>query len=197
MSKPNLLFPTPVWTLQLDNYETVNEKMYNYIKGSQIKDQKGITKSNVKGWHSNNFDLKEDEPKDFINFISPSIEKVMEDMNWEKDKQSVKITNMWAIINTGGSKNSRHQHGNSSISGAYYVRAPKKCGDIVFYDPRPAAVFSYPTSLSSNFLNAQVNGISPKEGGLILFPSYVDHSVNENLSDNERIVISFNITIQA
>lgn len=197
MSKPNLLFPTPVWTIQLDNYETVNEKMYNYIKGSQVKDQKGITKSNVKGWHSNNFDLKEDEPKDFINFISPSIEKVMEDMNWEKDKQSVKITNMWAIINTGGSKNSRHQHGNSSISGAYYVRAPKKCGDIVFYDPRPAAVFSYPTSLSSNFLNAQVNGISPKEGGLILFPSYVDHSVNENLSDNERIVISFNITIQA
>jgi len=197
MSKPNLLFPTPVWTIQLDNYETVNEKMYNYIKGSQVKDQKGITKSNVKGWHSNNFDLKEDEPKDFINFISPSIEKVMEDMNWEKDNQSVKITNMWAIINTGGSKNSRHQHGNSSISGAYYVRAPKKCGDIVFYDPRPAAVFSYPTSLSSNFLNAQVNGISPKEGGLILFPSYVDHSVNENLSDNERIVISFNITIQA
>ena len=49
MSKPNLLFPTPVWTLQLDNYETINEKMYTYIKGSQIKDQKGITKSNVKG----------------------------------------------------------------------------------------------------------------------------------------------------
>ena len=104
---------------------------------------------------------------------------------------------MWAIINTGGSTNSRHQHGNSSISGAYYVRAPNNCGDIVFYDPRPAAVFSYPTAISSNFLNAQVNGISPKEGGLILFPSYVDHSVNENLSENERIVISFNITIQA
>ena len=193
MSKPNLLFPTPVWTLQLDNYETINEKMYTYIKGSQIKDQKGIIKSNVKGWHSHNFDLKENEPKDFVNFISPSIEKVMTDMNWEKEKQSVKITNMWAIINTGGSTNSRHQHGNSSISGAYYVRAPKNCGDIVFYDPRPAAVYSYPTAISSNFLNAQVNGISPKEGGLILFPSYVDHSVNENLSNEERIVIAFDI----
>ena len=32
---------------------------------------------------------------------------------------------MWAIINTGGSANLRHQHGNSTISGAYYVRAPK------------------------------------------------------------------------
>ena len=197
MNKPNLLFPTPVWTLQLENYKIINQEMYTYIKESQIKDQKGIKKSNNKGWHSKDFNLQEAEPKKFINNISPSIEKVMIDMNWETEKQSIKISNMWAIINKGGSTNSRHQHGNSSISGAYYVRAPKNCGDIVFYDPRPAAVFSYPTAISSNFLNAQVNGISPKEGGLILFPSYVDHSVNENLSKNERIVISFNITIQA
>ena len=104
--------------------------------------------------------------------------------------------NMWAIINTGGSTNLRHQHGNSTISGAYYVRAPENCGDIVFYDPRPAPVYTYPKALNPNLLNAQVNGINPKEGALVLFPSYLDHSVNENLSNEERIVISFNITIQ-
>ena len=120
----------------------------------------------------------------------------MKDMNWETNKQTIKISNMWAIINKGGSTNSRHQHGNSTISGAYYVRAPENCGDIVFYDPRPAPVFYYPTAVSSNLLNAQVNSITPKEGALILFPSYLDHSVNENLSNNERIVISFNIVIQ-
>ena len=114
-----------------------------------------------------------------------------------KGNQNVKINNMWAIINTGGSTNSKHQHGNSTISGAYYVRAPKDCGDIVFYDPRPAPVFYYPKAVTSNVLNAQVNGVTPKEGGLILFPSYVDHSVNENLSNEERIVISFNITVNS
>ena len=50
--------------------------------------------------------------------------------------------------------------------------------------------------LSPKLLNAQVNGISPKEGALVLFPSYLDHSVNENLSNEERIVISFNIHIK-
>ncbi len=195
MNKPNLLFPTPVWTLQLKNYEKLNEEMYTFIKSNQIKDDKGINKSNIKGWHSKDFDLQEKEPKNFINFISPYIEKVMIDMNWDREKQSVKISNMWSIINTGGSTNSRHQHGNSTISGAYYVRAPKNCGDIVFYDPRPAPVYSYPTALGPNLLNAQVNGINPKEGVLILFPSYVDHSVNENLSNDERIVISFNLII--
>ncbi len=196
MNKPNLLFPTPVWTSQIDDYKKLNDSMYTYIKEAQTKDQKGINKSNIKGWHSKDFDLKDKEPKNFINCISPSIKKVMIDMNWENERQTIKISNMWAIINIGGSTNTRHQHGNSTISGAYYVKAPKNCGDIIFYDPRPAPVFYYPTATSSNFLNAQVNGITPKEGALILFPSYVDHSVNENLSNNERIVISFNITVQ-
>ena len=66
----------------------------------------------------------------------------MIDMNWEREKQLVKISNMWAIVNTGGSTNLRHQHGNSTISGAY-CKSPKDCGDIVFYDPRPAPVYSY------------------------------------------------------
>ena len=196
MGKPNLLFPTPVWTLQLDNYKIVNEQMYDYIKSEQSKDQAGINKSNIKGWHSKDFNLNEDEPQKFISFILPAIEQVMIDMNWEKQKQTAKINNMWAIINTGGAANLRHQHGNSTISGAYYVRAPKNSGDIVFYDPRPAPVYSHPNVTNPNLLNAQVNGVSPKEGALVLFPSFLDHSVNENLSHDERIVISFNIKIQ-
>ena len=196
MNKPNLFFPTPVWTLQLDEYQSINEQMYKFIKITQSKDQQGISKSNIKGWHSKDFNMQENEPKNFIKFILPAIEQVITDMNWEKQKQSININNMWAIINTGGSANLRHQHGNSTISGAYYVRAPKNSGDIVFYDPRPAPVYTYPKAMNPNLLNAQVNGISPKEGALVLFPSYLDHSVNENLSNEERIVISFNITIQ-
>jgi conserved hypothetical protein len=197
MNKPNLFFPTPVWTLQLDNYQSINEEMYKFIKNTQSKDHEGIIKSNIKGWHSKDFNMQENEPKNFIKFILPAIEQVITDMNWEKQKQSININNMWAIINTGGSANLRHQHGNSTISGAYYVRAPQNSGDIIFYDPRPAPVYTYPKAVNPNLLNAQVNGISPKEGALVLFPSYLDHSVNENLSNEERIVISFNITIQS
>ena len=196
MSKANLFFPTPVWASQLENYKEINEEMFLFIKNKQEEDQQGIKKSNVRGWHSKDFNLDDNIPKKFINFISPLIKNVIDEMNWEDKKQTVKINNMWTIINTGGSANLRHQHGNSTISGAYYVRAPENCGDIVFYDPRPAPVFSHPNVKGPNLLNAQVNGITPKEGALVLFPSYLDHSVNENLSKEERIVISFNIRIQ-
>jgi uncharacterized protein (TIGR02466 family) len=170
--------------------------MFKFIKLQQKNDSIGINKSNVKGWHSKEFDLNTEEIQTFITFILPGIEQVMTDMNWEKQKQTAKINNMWSIINTGGSANLRHQHGNSTISGAYYVRAPINSGEIVFYDPRPAPVYSHPNVVNPNLLNAQVNSITPKEGALVLFPSYLDHSVNENLSNDERIVVSFNIKIQ-
>ena len=102
---------------------------------------------------------------------------------------------MWAIINKKDDFNIIHTHPNCNLSAAYYVKAPKNCGEIVFYDPRPAPVFSHPRANKPNSLNAMVNSINPVEGGLILFPSYLDHSVNQNLSNEERIVVSFNINL--
>ena len=195
MQSPNLFFSTPVWTSKLENYKDTNELLYKYIIELQNIDNKGIVKSNIKGWHSKNFDIKDEPPKKFIQFITPSINNVLNSMNWDLDKQNVKISNMWAIINKGGAANSRHHHGNSALSAAYYVRAPNQSGDIVFYDPRPAPIYYHPIAKSPNSLNAMVNSISPSEGGLVIFPSYLDHSVNENLSNEERIVISFNISL--
>ena len=195
MSSPNLFFPTPVWVSQLENYEEINDKILSYIKNMQDEDSKGIIKSNIKGWHSKDFNMKDHKVVDFINYISPHINKVIQDMNWDINSQLIKISNMWAIINIGGASNARHHHGNSTISAAYYIKAPKNCGEIVFYDPRPAPVFSHPRAIKPNTFNAMVNSINPIEGGLVLFPSYLDHSVNPNLSNKERIVVSFNINL--
>ena len=195
MSNPNLFFSTPVWVSKIDDYKDTNEKIYGYIKNLQNLDNQGLIKSNIKGWHSKNFDLKNEIVINFINLISPNINEVIKSMDWDIKNQTPKISGMWAIINTGGASNARHHHGNSDISAAYYVKAPENCGEIVFYDPRPAPVFSHPRSNNPNFLNAMVNSISPVEGGLVLFPSYLDHSVNPNSSNEERVVISFNLSL--
>ena len=118
------------------------------------------------------------------------------DMNWDLEKQEVKITNMWAIINETGAFNQKHHHGNSDLSAAYYVSAHDECGDIVFYDPRPARVYKNPIAKTPNKLNATINSVKPENGLLVLFPSYLEHSVNPNLSNKKRIVISFNISLE-
>ena len=43
--------------------------MYNFIKSNQSKDAEGINKSNVKGWHSKDFNLDDKYPQKFISFI--------------------------------------------------------------------------------------------------------------------------------
>ena len=192
----HLFFSTPIWASKIDNYEIINGEMLEYIIDLQSKDPEGVLKSNFKGWHSKDFDIKHEQPKNFIQGIKKNINLALNDMGWDLSSQTVKIKSVWAIINEKDAWNQKHHHSNSDLSAAYYVSAHDNCGDIVFYDPRPAPVYSHPNALNPNLLNAQVNGIKPKEGALILFPSYLDHSVNENQSSKERIVISFNIKIQ-
>ena len=195
MNNPQLFFSTPVWVTKIEDYKQTNEEMFKYIKKLQSEDEKGIVKSNVKGWHSKDFDMENEAPKNFIKLISANIHQVFKDMDWDLQKQKIKIPSMWAIINKDGANNARHHHGNSDISAAYYIRAPKNCGEIVFYDPRPAPVFSHPLCNKPNLLNAMVNSVNPVEGLLVMFPSYLDHSVNANMTSDERIVISFNINL--
>ena len=191
----HLFFSTPIWTSRIESYQKVNSDMLNYITNLQKKDPNGLLKSNFKGWHSKNFNMKDEEPKNFIEEIKMNINSAIKDMGWDLQTQEVKISNMWTIINKKGSLNQKHHHSNSDLSAAYYVTAKENCGDIIFYDPRPARVYKHPIAKKANILNATINSISPEPGMLILFPSYLEHSVNPNLSEHERIVISFNINL--
>jgi len=191
----HLFFSTPVWTDQIKDFEIINNELKNYIYKEKEKNPIGIKKSNINGWHSEGFDLKNKNLKKFINEISTNIGAAVNDMGWDLNSQLVRITQMWAIINKKGAFNERHHHGNSSLSAAYYVKAEQNAGNIIFFDPRQANVFHHPSSTKPNSLNCQVQSITPKAGTLVLFPSYLEHKVGENLSNEERIVISFNISL--
>ncbi len=191
----HVFFSTPVWVSQINDYEDINKNLIDFIHQEKNKDPTGTRKSNIKGWHSKEFNLQNQSLGKFLNSLSPEIQQATSDMGWDTINQIIKITNMWSIINTKGSFNERHHHGNSALSAAYYVKADSESGDIVFYDPRQSFTFSHPENATLNELNAQTKSISPKSGMLVLFPSYLDHSVNTSNSDDDRIVISFNISL--
>ena len=44
----------------------------------------GIIRSNIKGWHSKDFNLEDKEPQEFIKLISPKIHQVILDMDWDE-----------------------------------------------------------------------------------------------------------------
>ena len=86
----HLLFSTPVWINEINNYENINQELKDFIYEEKEKNPKGTTKSNVKGWHSSEFDLKKSNLKNFISGISNNIEVAINDKGWDLETQIAK-----------------------------------------------------------------------------------------------------------
>jgi uncharacterized protein (TIGR02466 family) len=199
--KKNLFtyFPHPIFQYKLDNYEDHNKEYSKYIYELQKEDSKGQKLSNVNGWHSPFFDLSSRETigYKFLMKIQPYIADVFKSYGWVFNPQKVKCSGMWAIINKKGNFNTEHIHPNSNLSGAYYVKAPKNCGKFKVVNPHSISRDKFPPRENPNELNRLVAEHEIEEGDLLIFPSYLPHSVLPNQSDDDRIVISFNIFVSS
>ena len=103
------------------------------------------------------------------------------------------MTSLWININPKHSFHGDHIHPKAHLSGVFYLQCPKESGDIIFKDPK-AVSFMFPASYTEiTGENAIEFRCPPKEGGLLLFPSWLSHSVGQNISDEERVSMSFNL----
>jgi uncharacterized protein (TIGR02466 family) len=84
-----------------------------------------------------------------------------------------------------------HTHAGSRISGVYYYQTSDNDGNIRFQNPNP---FSHFRGFPADGVPSESINYKSKNGRIILFPSWLTHRVNKNLTDNERISISFNLT---
>jgi len=82
----------------------------------------------------------------------------------------------WFNVALLGESTGVHNHnGKALISGVYYLQVPENCGNIVFLKG-----------------NKEKLEISPKSGKLLLFPSELDHCVQNNMGNDKRISVAFN-----
>jgi uncharacterized protein (TIGR02466 family) len=194
----SLFFPEPVLKYKLEDYESFNKDLRKYIYKLQEESSSGQIKSNRGGWHSPNFKLTD---KNSIQFkfglkLQKYILKTFQTLEWKTENKNISINSMWAIINKKNDFNVVHTHPNSYLSAAYYVSAPKNCGKFQVESLNIAKRHFYPEVLQNNELNAHVAGLEVNEGDLLIFPGYLPHKVAMNESDEDRIVISFNVGIK-
>ena len=190
-------FPQPIFHYELDNYKRHNEELSKYIYDLQKKDPDGIARSNQGGWHSKPFNLKDKENAPFKFFIDIQryVADTFKEYGWKYEPKKVNLTEMWAIINKKNNFNLEHTHPNNYLSAAYYVKAPDNCGSFKVTNPNLISRERITASEKNTEFNQNIAQIKPKEGDLLLFPAYLPHSVGMNLSEEDRIVISFNIDI--
>lgn len=182
-------FSTPIWETQieLDNIE-LSDWAYN------LKNQyPGVQKSNKGGWQC--ADL-ENPPKSFFDFknaVNNTLVEVHASMGLKLDYKSY-ITESWININPPTAYNTKHLHPRSLFSGVYYISVPEgDCGQIIF--EREPLMLSYLPSYIVDQWNDMTSGTAsytPKEGKLLIFPSWLLHWVEPNNTSSDRISLSFN-----
>jgi len=107
--------------------------------------------------------------------------------------QAFQTTGCWANVLTQGAAHRAHSHPNNYLSGVYYVRTHPGADTINFHDPRPQSGIIRPPVVELTASNTDQVVVPVRNGTLLVFPAFLQHSVDASKSKEERISISFNV----
>src|SRR5437867_2002946 len=111
--------------------------------------------------------------------------------------EAIEITGCWASLNAPGASHRAHSHPNNYLSAVYYVRTSPGADTINFHDPRSQTGVIRPPVTELTNANTDQVVVRVKNGMLLVFPSYLVHSVDANASGEIRVSVSFNLMFSA
>lgn len=188
----DLFFPTAVWN---DTLSINTENLINFTEEKKSSSE-GRILSNINGWQSEDF-LPEDDYRlhELCREIYIRSLKILEEFKYNTSELNLRFLNMWLNINYKNASNRVHIHSNSVLSGVYYLKCSKDCGNLIF--PRNYSESFILKSIGDvyedNTLNHTAISYTPEINKLLIFPSWIPHEVEKNNSEEERISISFNL----
>lgn len=153
------------------------------------KDSESAKKSNFGGWQSKDIliDTCGKEINKVVNILTSAANDTSKlySVDWD-----MRLVNFWANINKYKDSNLPHNHPSSIMSGCYYVECNQDSGKIVF--ERPDMQEDYMGSSTKSNYTFGTYSFQPKPGDFVIFPSYLRHYVEQNISNEERISLAFN-----
>lgn len=186
------LFGTPFFVFNLKkSHKRINA---NLIKlAYQVNKFEGVKKSNKLGYQS---DFLKDKLSD--NLVKSTQEYFIEFAEQIGLLKPWSCTNHlpWININKKESFNALHTHGGSDFSLVYYIQVPKNSGRIIFETPILHLRTSQLKYNNQPFFNSSEVSYAPKKYDLMIFPSWLAHSVEPNKSDEDRISLAWNTEIK-
>lgn len=183
-------FVTRVWRFQLQELQQFHEQWLDLVnKLRQASPTPDARRSTRNGWKTPYDLFKRKEFEVLQHTIQECTRYIFKQMAVDPTLK-FKVNGSVNITDPEG-YNRQHGHSNTLFVGCYYLQVPENSGDICFTDPRPAAKYA-PLSCASNHGSSNIN-ISPREGDLLMFPSWLEHSVETNESSESRISIPVNI----
>ena len=189
MSELIPLFSTPLYCsiiIDLD-YNEINI----YLKNNNF----------VHSFHQNKINLSTEEyiidrlPKLKQNIITHLNIYLFEKLSFEPFEYY--FSDSWFVKVSPGGNSVKHAHGNSLYSGVVYFDEIKEGGLIDFSSLggisfMNSVKYILPTKVDTIF-NSSTWSIKPLKGDILIFPSYINHEITRNESENDRYSFAFNI----
>ena len=192
----NIIFASPITSTVLSD-QKLNKSLITYIKKERKKP--GRVLSNEGGYQTKGANLNHPTIKKFIKVITPSLQQHINSYRFNTAR-TFEVMDLWFNINGKNHFNYDHCHmgGGCDFSAAYYITVPPNSGNIVFKNPDIGVHTNDMIGLGFkewNPFNQAHYFFIPKETQLLIFSSALEHLVKPNLSNKERISISFNCKV--
>lgn len=175
------IFCTPIWgfIFNHEKYQSIDYVQYICEMSQSISSMK---KSNFGGWQS----CDNLHTHGIFREFSVNLLNLARGVMKEYTNKEIEIQSMWANVNDKYNYNWHHTH-EGELSGVFYLQVPKDSGRLILVNP----------TVRSNLRVVSNNNyvIQPQKLACILFPAWLEHYVEPNMSDELRISISFNIGI--
>lgn len=207
----SLLFPTPLIAIEVPEATALNADLRQAIEKRQ-QCQPSTQHSNLGGWQSSP-DMDRWGGASAIKLLAIGrnlANRVTTDRKGNIGNGPCCVTgtwaaNMWANVNRSGHGNVYHSHPGAYWSAVYYVddggieADPSLGGELEFMDPRgplptmnsPHLGYAGPGGLSGG--NTEI--MRPRNGMMVMFPSWLLHQVRPYHGTRERISIAFNLHV--
>ncbi len=184
------MFPTFVWMADIEEeiHKRINDKIIRKLDRLRLSKPVLAPEQN---WQSDQGLHRMVEFHELVSCIDEVTTTVLKFLKIGYDAHE--ITACWANVSARGAGHPIHNHPNNFLSGVYYVITQKGADTINFHDPRIQTGMIRPPVTELTAENTDQVVVEAKAGAILLFPSWLQHSVSANQSDGERVSVSFNI----
>ena len=184
------MFPTLAWKFQLkpQTRQTMDQAMLRAL--SELRRERAALAPH-EGWQSEQTLHEREAFAGLADCVQQAARSVLRFLHIGHD--ALQITGCWATVLAPGAAHRSHTHPNNFLSGVYYLRTPQGADTINFHDPRAQTAVIRPPVTALSAENTDQVVVRVANGTLLLFPAWLQHSVDANASREERISVSFNL----
>jgi uncharacterized protein (TIGR02466 family) len=130
---------------------------------------------------------------DVVAALDKHVAAFAEHCQFDLGDKGLVLEDLWINILPEGGTHSSHIHPHSVISGTTYVAMPDGASALKLEDPRLQMMMAAPTRIKGarEELRPFIY-VAPEPGEVLLWESWLRHEVPMNMSEDDRISVSFN-----